>query len=110
MTRYLRPALLALFLILTACVSDAHGQGWPGERNAVPAQSARNFFNLSTSLLGDSFGRLRVSEPVIEGDAKFTSDLLPLRFGTIATILALELNQQGGATTALCSLKWEALQ
>ena len=84
MTRYLRPALLALFLTLTACISDAHGQGWPGERNAVPAQSARNFFNLSTSLLGDSFGRLRVSEPVIEGDAKFTSDL--------------------------CSLKWEALQ
>ena len=25
-------------------------------------------------------------------------------------ILALELNQVGGATTALCSLKWEALQ
>ena len=25
-------------------------------------------------------------------------------------ILALELNQAGGATTALCSLAWEALQ
>ena len=51
MTRYLRPALWALVLTITACVSDAHGQGWPGERNALPSQSARNFFNLTTSLI-----------------------------------------------------------
>lgn len=86
MTRPLHAALLALALTLTACIaSTAHGQGWPGERNTLSVQSARNFFGLTTSLMGDSFGRLRVSEPVIEGDAKFTADLLPLRFGTLTT-------------------------
>ena len=50
MPRILRPALLALILITAACATRAHGQGWPGERNALPSQSARNFFNLTTAL------------------------------------------------------------
>ena len=51
MTRPLHAALLALALTLTACIaSTAHGQGWPGERNNLSVQSARNFFGLTTSL------------------------------------------------------------
>ena len=43
MTRYLRPLLAGLVLTLTACaVTRAHGAGWPGERNPLPAQSARS--------------------------------------------------------------------
>ena len=121
---------LPLLFILFA--SPALAAGWPGGKRTVSTSVVEQFFALSHSLMGDAFGRVRVSEPVIELDAKFTSDLLPLRFGTevsgggavahasplpivgdlagASDILALELNQAGGATTALCSLTWEALQ
>jgi hypothetical protein len=39
----------------------------------------------ATALAGDAFGRARVSTPVLELDAKFTSDLHPLEFNAPVT-------------------------
>lgn len=72
--------ILPLLLILLS--SPALAAGWPGGKRTLSTSVVEQFFALSHSLLGDAFGRLRVSEPVIELDAKFTADLLPLRFGT----------------------------
>lgn len=80
---------VALWLTAGACSSKASAEGWPGERRSLGTAEVGQFFKTSALRQGDAFGRLRVSEPVIEGDLKFTADLLPLRVGVIAT---------GGAT------------
>jgi hypothetical protein len=51
----------------------------PSSRVALAALTAGENARL-TSLAGDAFGRARVSAPVLELDAKFTSDLHPLEF------------------------------
>ena len=79
--------LLAISLLVPASSS---AEGWPGDALTLGSMPGRIYSAWSAMVAGDSFGRMRVSQPVIEGD--------------------VELNQAGGATTALCSLTWEALQ
>lgn len=73
---------------------------------------------------GDAFGRLRVSESVVEADCKFTSDLIPLRFGAAITralpcawnldgtpqIIAIVLHSITGTSAALCAFAWEVIR
>lgn len=73
---------LLLFLILAILPSVGLAQGWPGIKRTLSVSEVD--ISRSISAVGDLAGA--------------------------ADILALELNQVGGATTALCSLTWEALQ
>lgn len=87
--RFLSLLLLLVVSILAPASSSA--EGWPGDALTVGSMPGRIHSAWSALVSGDSFGRVRVSQPVIEGDVKFTADLQPLRVGTIAT---------GGATVA----------
>ena len=124
---------LPLFLILFA--SPALAAGWPGGKRTVSTSVVEQFFALSHSLMGDgsAIGEVSVTAGISStGGIPIASGYVPASAtasrGTlggndvtrtlpivgdlagVSDILALELNQAGGATTALCSLTWEALQ
>lgn len=77
-------------LLLVFFASPSLAAGWPGGKRTL-STSATGRGVLASADLTRSLS--------VVGDLAGTSD-----------ILALELNQAGDATTALCSLKWEALQ
>lgn len=113
MLRFL-PLLLVLF------ASPSLAAGWPGGKRTLSTSVVEQFFALSHSLISSTGGiplaggyvpAATASGRGVLASADLTRTLsLVGDLAGVSDILALELNQAGGATTALCSLTWEALQ
>lgn len=112
-------------LLLVFFASPSLAAGWPGGKRTLSTSVVEQFFaaigEISTTagisstggipLAGGYVPAATASGRGVLASADLTRTLsLVGDLAGVSDILALELNQAGGATTALCSLKWEALQ